>query len=198
MALGVASAFVVYFLRRIMVALAERDAELTESRGLAARQERLASLATLAAGAAHELSTPLSTIAVVAKELERQIAKLDVPGGVTDDVRLVRGEVERCRAILSRMSADAGEAMGEAFVPVRVAELVDRALSGLEAQPAIRAVVDDGVRSLALSVPPRALGQALHGVLKNAQDASPPNAVVSLAVVRVGDRVEFTVSDDGP
>jgi two-component system sensor histidine kinase RegB len=166
--------------------------------GLAARQERLASLATLAAGAAHELSTPLSTIAVIAKELEHAVARLTVPGGVAEDVRLVRAEVERCRAILARMSADAGEAMGEAFVRSPSAELVDRALSGLETGPAIRAVVDERVRGLALSVPPRALGQALHGVLKNAQDASPPHAVVSLAVARVGDRVEFTVRDDGP
>jgi two-component system sensor histidine kinase RegB len=62
-ALGVASAFVVHFLLRITGALAQREAELTEARSLAARQERLASLATMAAGAAHELSTPLGTSA---------------------------------------------------------------------------------------------------------------------------------------
>src|SRR5205814_5475512 len=76
-ALGVASAFVVHFLRRITGALAERDAELTEARGLAARQERLASLATMAAGAAHELSTPLGTVALAAKELERALTRSD-------------------------------------------------------------------------------------------------------------------------
>ncbi len=73
-AFGVAAAFIVYFLMRVRRALAGRDAELQASRNLAARQERLASLATLAAGAAHELATPLSTIAVVTKELERQVA----------------------------------------------------------------------------------------------------------------------------
>ena len=72
-ALGVASAFVVHFLLRITGALAERERELTEARGLAARQERLASLATMAAGAAHELSTPLGTVALAAKELERAL-----------------------------------------------------------------------------------------------------------------------------
>ena len=74
-AFGVAAAFIVHFLLRVRRALALRDAELEASRNLAARQDRLASLATLAAGAAHELATPLSTIAVVAKELERQIAR---------------------------------------------------------------------------------------------------------------------------
>jgi two-component system sensor histidine kinase RegB len=198
-AFGVAAAFIVYFLRRIRRALARREAELEASRNLAARQERLASLATLAAGAAHELSTPLSTIAVVAKELARGLATLQPapPTGVADDVRLVRDEVERCRAILQRMCVDAGQVMGEAFVSVRVDELVGRALAGLDPRPEIRAALEPGVRDLALDVPPRAVEQALQGVLRNAQDASPGDRPVTFAVARVGDRVEFTVRDEG-
>jgi two-component system sensor histidine kinase RegB len=196
-AFGTSAAFIVYFLRRIRRALAQREAELAASRNLAARQERLASLATLAAGAAHELSTPLSTIAVVAKELEREVARLTVPAGVADDVRLVRAEVERCRAILQRLGSDAGEVAGEAFAAVPVGDLVSQALAGLEARPEIRADITADAGAVALSVPPRALGQALAGLLKNAQDASPPHLPVSLAVHRVGDRVEFTVRDQG-
>ena len=196
-AFGVSAAFIVYFLRRIRRALAQREVELRASRHLAARQERLASLATLAAGAAHELSTPLSTIAVVATELERALDKLAVPGSVAGDVRLVRAEVERCRAILERLCVDAGEVMGEAFVSLPVGELVGRALAGLEARPEIRADGGADVGALALDVPPRALEQALQGVLKNAQDASTPDQAISFAVARVGDRVEFTVRDEG-
>jgi len=198
-AFGVAAAFIVYFVRRIRRALEQREAELEASRVLAARQERLASLATLAAGAAHELSTPLSTIAVVAKELERGLAALEPapPAGVADDVRLVREEVARCRAILERMCVDAGQVMGEAFVSVRVDELVHRALAGLEPRPEIRADLPPAVGGLALDVPPRAVEQALQGVLRNAQDASPAGRPVTFAVARVGDRVEFTVRDEG-
>ena len=198
-AFGVSAAFIVYFLRRIRRALARREAELAASRSLAARQERLASLATLAAGAAHELSTPLSTIAVVAKELERALAsQTPAPSaGVAEDVRLVRNEVERCRAILSRLCADAGQVMGEPFVSVRVDELVARALAGLEPGPEIRAELGPEVRGLALDIPPRAVEQALQGLLRNAQDASPSDRPVAFSVARVGDRVEFTVRDRG-
>src|SRR5690606_21030338 len=111
-ALGVASAFVVHFLLRITGALAERDRELTGARGLAARQERLASLATMAAGAAHELSTPLGTVALAAKELERALVKAG--GGeagaapafpeLAADARLIREQVGRCRTILEQMA----------------------------------------------------------------------------------------------
>jgi two-component system sensor histidine kinase RegB len=196
-AFGVSAAFIVYFLRRIRRALARREAELAASRSLAARRERLASLATLAAGAAHELATPLSTIAVVARELERGLEAVAPPPGVVDDVRLVRAEVERCRAILQRLCVDAGQVMGEAFVSVRVEELVARALAGLEPRPEIRADLVPGVAGLALAVPVRAVEQALHGVLKNAQDATPEGRTVTFAVARVEDRVEFTVSDRG-
>ena len=123
-AFGVASAFIVYFLLRVRRALARRDEELAASRNLAARQERLASLATLAAGAAHELATPLSTIAVVAKDLERDVGALAAGADALEDVRLMRREVERCRRILERMRVDAGESAGERFARVSARELV--------------------------------------------------------------------------
>ena len=130
-AFGVAAGFIVYFLARVRRALEAREAELAASRQASARQERLASLATLAAGAAHELSTPLATIAVVMRELELQIG---LAGGSSpetrDDVRLVREQVDRCRAILERMSSDAGETVGEGFVPTPVEALVTAALAG--------------------------------------------------------------------
>jgi len=89
-AFGVAAAFIVYFLLRVRRALAQRDDELARSRLVAARQERLASLATLAAGAAHELLTPLSTIAVIAGDLQRDLAQPGASARAAEDVRLVR------------------------------------------------------------------------------------------------------------
>ena len=106
-ALGVASAFVVYFLR--ITALTERDRELADAKNLAARQERLASLATMAAGAAHELSTPLGTVALVAKELEHQLATYS-DRRLADDARLIREQVGRCRVILDQVAGGAGTA----------------------------------------------------------------------------------------
>src|SRR3569832_1345299 len=107
-ALGVASACVVHFLLRITGALAQRERELTEARALAAPQKRLASLATMAAGAAHELSTPLGTVALAAKELERALEKSGADKALAEDARLIREQVGRCRAILEQMAQGAG------------------------------------------------------------------------------------------
>ena len=67
-----------------------------------AREQHLSQLDGLAAAAAHELGTPLATIALVAKELDHALPK---EGPVADDIRLLREQVERCRGILAKLTS---------------------------------------------------------------------------------------------
>ena len=196
-AFGVAAGFIVHFLLRVRRALEARDAELAESRQAAARQERLASLATLAAGAAHELSTPLSTIAVVVKELERGMESVATGAEMVEDIRLVRGQIDRCRAILERMCVDAGDTLGETFVPASVHDIVSAATAGLPARTIVRSQVEAGLQSVRVRVPFRALVQALHGVVKNAQDVSQEGDEITVTVLRRAGCVHFEVKDRG-
>jgi two-component system sensor histidine kinase RegB len=193
-ALGVASAFVVHFLQRITTALAERETELTEARGLAARQERLGSLATMAAGAAHELSTPLGTVALAAKELERALAGRDPE--LAADARLIREQVGRCRAILEQMAQGAGT-VGEGVAACTVGELVEEAMVGTRAAPTVLRNVPAELASWPLRLPPRAVSQALRSLVTNAQDASPPNTTVVVAVRRDSDTLSIAIRDRG-
>jgi two-component system sensor histidine kinase RegB len=182
-----AATFIVYFIRRIARALAERERELLVVRVQAERREKLASLATLAAGAAHELSTPLSTIAVVCKELRRSLAA--APDEVQKDIDLIRDQVARCREILDRMSRHAGENAGEPFARVELAAL---AAAGMEGLP------DRGrVERAAVVGPPRALGDAVRGLLKNAIQASPPGVPVRLWMASDEGKVRLAVIDQG-
>ncbi|MEM8704533.1 MAG: ActS/PrrB/RegB family redox-sensitive histidine kinase, partial [Pseudomonadota bacterium] len=71
------------------------------------REQHLNALDGLAAAAAHELGTPLSTIALVSKELETEIPA-DSPW--RDDVLLLRSQSERCRAILAKLRSLSGDA----------------------------------------------------------------------------------------
>lgn len=194
-ALGVASAFVVHFLLRITGALAERERELTEARGLTARQERLASLATMAAGAAHELSTPLGTVALAAKELERALTKAD-NADLASDAKLIREQVGRCRSILDQMALGAGT-VGESVTSSTVKELIDETMVGIRDQPRVLVELADDVARTTLRLPPRAVSQALRSLVTNAQDASPARSSVVVSARIDGDLLAVGIRDRG-
>ena len=66
-----------------------------------AREQHLSALDGLAAAAAHELGTPLSTVVLVVRELERALPK---DGPHADDIKLLREQTERCRSILATLT----------------------------------------------------------------------------------------------
>ncbi|MBK7861442.1 MAG: HAMP domain-containing histidine kinase [Archangiaceae bacterium] len=182
-AFTVAAGFIVYFTGRVSHALTQRERQL-------ARTRRLASLATLATGAAHELSTPLSTIAVVARELERQASDATS----RKDAALVRSEVDRCRAILAQLASDSGLAPGEALEPLSVRDWAAQVAAELGATETVQLDTPPG---LALVGPRRALVQALKSVVDNGLKAAPGRPVRVRAQERSGS-IELTVHDDGP
>jgi two-component system sensor histidine kinase RegB len=108
-AFAVAAILITFFTGKIADTLRRREQEVLALQVRVAKNERLASLVTLAAGAAHELGTPLGTIAIVARELERYASDVSANQAVLEDARLIRSEVERCRVILERMSAQGAE-----------------------------------------------------------------------------------------
>ncbi|MCY1032813.1 ATP-binding protein [Corallococcus sp. BB11-1] len=196
-AFAVAAGFIVYFIQRVTRALAEREQELAQTRARHARQEKVASLATLAAGAAHELSTPLSTIAVVAKELERALATSSTSESAREDLRLIRQQVDRCRDVLVQMSADAGQTTGEPFHAVPLERLVEETLAELSGRERVRVELPEALKAHRVHGPPRALARVLRGLVKNALQATPGNGPVALSARAEGTGARLEVRDTG-
>ncbi|MCB9556610.1 MAG: HAMP domain-containing histidine kinase [Deltaproteobacteria bacterium] len=191
----VTATLMVFSVHRITVALARRDRELTEARAYAAQAEKLASLTTLAAGAAHELATPLSTIAVASKELERQLTRAAVDAEAIADARLIREQVDRCRDILTQLANRAGEG---AEVPqmVTVAALVADARAALWPELDRRVVVDSELTAEKWCLPRRTMCQAIVALIDNAGDASAEGMIRLSGRIEAG-RLMITVEDSG-
>jgi len=195
-AFAVASLLVAMFSGKISALLRQNEESLLRMQEELARKDRLASLVTLAAGAAHELSTPLGTIAIVAKDLERYATTSLRDAAVAEDSRLIRTEVDRCSTILQRLSIDGAEPAGEAFEAVEADALLASVRSLLVHGSLTIEDSDQGKRSI-LKVPRHAVEQALVALAKNAIEASPSGSQVRLSASRDRGVVRFEVRDRG-
>jgi two-component system, sensor histidine kinase RegB len=94
---------------------------LTATELVLAREQHISQLDGLAAAAAHELGTPLATIALVAKELDHSMPK---EAGVAEDLKLLREQVERCRGILAKLTS-LGQEQSEFLDTITLGHLVE-------------------------------------------------------------------------
>ena len=195
-AVAVVAVVITFFIGRIARTLRAREAELRRIGELAARNARLASLTTLAAGAAHELGSPLGTIAVIARDLSRAVEERAPLPSLADDAKLLRSEVERCRTILDRMSGRAEQLAGNDPSPL-TAEDVRELLGPKELGPAAcRLLVE-------IAAPPGAqLGlrsdfqAVVLPLVHNSLEASRA-APVRVRVALDGGQIEVRVRDEG-
>lgn len=192
---AVAVALVALYAAKISSLLRDHEDYLLRVQEDLARKDRLASLVTLAAGAAHELSTPLGTIAIVAKELERLAANAWLSPAIADDSRLIRQEVDRCREILQRMSADGAEPAGEASDILHPEEILNAVSDSFPRRVRISASRSKALP--ALRIPRHAVIQALAALVKNGLEASSDQAPVELSATGVDGGVRFVIEDRG-
>ena len=169
---GVSAALIAWFVARMAHSLRERDRQLTAVHEAALRNEQLIALGMLAAGAAHELGTPLATMTVIAHELERDHA---ADPALARDMRLLRTQAEACKDILTRLTTTAGEARAERMAGVSC-EVYLRQL--IERWQLLRPQIVLGMHFAGAQPAPviaaeRTLEQALLNLLNNAADVSP-------------------------
>jgi two-component system sensor histidine kinase RegB len=158
-----------------------------------AREQHLSQLDGLAAAAAHELATPLSTIAVVAKELE---LALGPDSAHADDVRLLREQTQRCRDILAKL-AELSADTGQPFDRMKVSALIEEVLAphrnfGVDIDvilPPDRGTEPVGTRNPAILY-------GLGNLVENAVDFA--RGRVEVAARWTVNQVAITIADDGP
>ncbi|MDR2876064.1 MAG: ATP-binding protein [Methylobacillus sp.] len=166
----VSAALVAGFVSRIGQNLRDNDRLVAEAREQMLESERMLALGALAAATAHELGTPLATINVLVGELHDT-----APPELAADFKLLRGEVARCKEILSSLAASAGQMRGEDARRVALDVFLDETLQRWrDTRPALQFDCRlDGCDPAPQIAADRTLGQALVNLLDNAADASP-------------------------
>ncbi len=186
---------ITYFITMLTGELKQRELELQAAEDERLRARQLEGLATLAAGAGHELATPLSTIAVVVKELARTIEKHSLPASVGQDIALIRSELDHCRQILDRLAHAAGDAAGERLTATGVEEFFQEVMLGVREPSRVRVSVNDQAKDTQAVLPIQAVAQAIRNLVQNAIDASQPGADVQLKGELAGDKWRILVVD---
>ena len=192
-------AFSTLYVSRVASETREMSQALSATETILAHEQQLNALDGLAAAAAHELGTPLATIALVSKELKRELPHDSLMG---DDVDLLISQADRCRQILSRL-ADRDSQSDEMFarlkLPVMLEEIVEP-LRGPDVEIIVNTKPATGADDLLLDAPviPRnpAIKYGLANLLDNAVEFAASQVQVDL--IWSESEIAVSISDDGP
>ena len=192
------AALSVVFVGRIGAILRARDARLAALRQRAAEEDHIVRMGLLASGAAHELGTPLSTIAVILGDWQH-LPHFTSDPELLQDVTEMQAQVLRCKAIVTNILQTAGETRGEAPRQIRLRTFVDDIAGEWQrSRPATEFVFHnriDDEDNLPI-IADTGLRQMLFNVMDNALEASPH--WVRLQATVTEDDLRLVVSDHGP
>ena len=199
-ALVIGIGFTSVYAWRIASESARMSAGLAATQLALSREHRLAALGALATAAAHELGTPLGTIAIVARELERSLGEHSAE---VEDVRLLRAQAERCRAIIARL-ANPEEAMLGATARLPLGALLDDIAGphrGEDLEITVTVTPSPSSREKGEAAQPQVwrAPELLHGlgnIIENAADFA--NTLVAVNARWDSQYLIIEVADDGP
>lgn len=185
--------FIATYVARVATDARRMSDALAATQLALAREQRVSSLGTLAAAAAHELGTPLATIAVVARELASDLPP-DSPQ--REDAELLLGQTARCRDILAELARRPDTA--ETFLRMALGDLIEDAAAP-HARPdveftVLRDALDDTPEPHLARTP-----EIVHGLgnfLANAQQFA--YGEVTVDVAWSAREVTVRIADDGP
>lgn len=188
--LGVMSFVIVLFVDRLK---READAARNERE----QRDRFEALATLATGVTHELSTPLGTIAIAAKELEKVACNSCMNGSCREDAHLIREQVDRCRSIIDRLDQNSLNNLRNPSERFDVKELIEDLSPMLDGKELELLHFDLDAASMVIRAPRALLAQSLANLIRNALLANREQRPVRISGRLQGDKVLLQIIDQG-
>ena len=197
-ALIIGVGFIAIYVRRVADEAFGMSQALAATQLALAREQRLSALGTMAAAAAHELGSPLATIALTAREMER-----DLERGALDaqDLTLIREQTTRCRDILSQLGRIRREDMEHIRTAPLLSVLEEAAGPHEDSGKRIEYFIDGEIvsgKDTPSPIFPRRpeIIHALRNVIQNAVDFA--RTTVWIEIVETEEHLTIRVQDDGP
>jgi two-component system sensor histidine kinase RegB len=191
---------VAFFVVELARALRTQERSLADARESALRDERVVALGTLAASAAHDMGTPLGTIAIVAHELEQEYPIHRFPD-LHEKTLIMQQQIERCKQALSVMSASAGELRAESGRVIPLTDYLDDVINQWRTHKPTAKLsffIDPPVEADAKIIAERTLTHSIINILNNAVEASPPEKGIEFHASWDLDHITIKIRDFGP
>jgi two-component system sensor histidine kinase RegB len=191
---------VAFFVVELAKTLRVQERTLAEARESALRDERVVALGTLAASAAHDMGTPLGTMAIVAHELEQEYPIHRFPD-LHEKMLLMQQQIDRCKQALSVMSASAGEMRAESGRVMLLTEYIDEVINQWRThKPGAKLCffINPCVAAEAKIIAERTLTHSIINILNNAAEASPSEKGIEFHASWDLEQAIFRIRDYGP
>jgi len=191
----ISAALIAAFAAKMGHTLRERDHVLAETKEKTLRDEQLVALGALAAGAAHELGTPLGTIAILAHELEHEYQD---DAALSEQLQILRSQVSRCKETLSTLSASAGQLQAAAGRRQYLDDYLSETIQQWQTvRPGISLLINlSGDLPAPQLLADQTLTQALCNIFNNAADASLND--IEIHAKWDEEKLQLEVRDRGP
>lgn len=189
------------FVTRMASQIRERELTLAQSRENEMRNEQLVAIGTLAAGTAHALGTPLSTMSVLLMEMDKLSVEEVGNEQLKEDISILRQQVQRCKHSLNQLTNYYNKEFDSADVKITLQEFVDSIkdyITNIHPSANIRFTINDSDRDFAIARDPN-INHALINIIENGIKAAQSETRVSFRILNDPKNVvEIAVQDDGP
>jgi two-component system, sensor histidine kinase RegB len=193
----VSSLLVTWFITYLAQELKSRDIAISEARQRELRDQQMVTLGTLAAGTAHELSTPLATLAIVTGELTDGF-DAQKHEELFENQQILRDQIARCKDILSVLSESAGEARADEGYLIPAEDFIDQTIHHWQS------LRDGMLFELNKAAMPhharllfdKTISQSVINLLNNAAEVSTDSIQINTQIQQ--DMLEIEIIDSGP
>ena len=191
---------VAFFVVQLSKTLKERERSLADARESALRDERVVSLGTLAASAAHDMGTPLGTMAILTHEMEIDYPELRFPN-LHLQLKIMNEQISRCKNALSVLSASSGEMRAESGKPMALLNYLDEVLNQWRAHNTTSKInlnITPSIDVNAKIIADRTLTHSIINILNNAAEVSPSNQGIDFTADWDKKTLYLKIRDFGP